>query len=387
MTITQVGPFPPPYGGVSMHIQRLRQRLQQVGCEVPVWCDPSSKTLGPGIYRLPSRRRPACYVGWLLDGWRQLPGEITHFHELRTYSFWIWCTVQRGQRVLITVHNQFMLEQQNFFAYLSRWAVRRSGSHPNCRFIAVSSQIRSQLNKLGVSSTKISVIPAYLPPEDPPHVENLSPRIREFGALHRPLLSVYGFRCAKDPVWGDLYGFDLSLQALSVVRQRHPQAGLVALTPGRHSQPYFQELRQQARQFGLAEHVLWETDSMPDARSLWKFSDVYLRPTATDGDAVAVREAMSVGTPVVASDVCDRPKGCIVYPAKNLAAFAAAIETALNSGHFSGSSDCERGFENIMDVYGELWPMLKGHKGPPGKSGQPCADNPLAEKGGSGRGL
>lgn len=41
--------------------------------------------------------------------------------------------------------------------------------------------------------------------------------------------------------------------------------------------------------------------------------EVYLRPTVTDGDSLAIREALALGVRVLASDVIDRPKGVITY--------------------------------------------------------------------------
>ena len=38
-----------------------------------------------------------------------------------------------------------------------------------------------------------------------------------------------------------------------------------------------------------------------------RLTDVLLKPTNTDGDAISVREALYLGVPVVASDVVERP--------------------------------------------------------------------------------
>jgi hypothetical protein len=236
--------------------------------------------------------------------------------------------------------------------------LRQIGGYPGCRLIAVNSRIQAQLLALGFPAAQTAVIPAFLPSEDPIRVEDLPEGIRAFGTRCRPLLSVYGIHCELQPRWGDLYGFDLSLHALNIVRQRHPDAGLVVLTPNNRSKPYFHQLAQRARELGVENAVWWETDSMPDATPLWKFSDVYLRPTTTDGDALAVREALSVGTPVVASDVGERPQGCRVFPSGNLTAFVAAIEMAIEQRHLQRPCSDLSGFEAVMRVYAELWPAL-----------------------------
>jgi glycosyltransferase involved in cell wall biosynthesis len=54
-----------------------------------------------------------------------------------------------------------------------------------------------------------------------------------------------------------------------------------------------------------------------------------LRPTATDGDAVSVREALHLGVPVVASDVVERPTGARVFALDDPKALTARILEAL----------------------------------------------------------
>jgi glycosyltransferase involved in cell wall biosynthesis len=44
-----------------------------------------------------------------------------------------------------------------------------------------------------------------------------------------------------------------------------------------------------------------------------KTCDAFIRATTTDGDSLSVQEAMYLGKDVIASDVIDRPKGCILF--------------------------------------------------------------------------
>jgi len=168
------------------------------------------------------------------------------------------------------------------------------------------------------------------------------------------LLSVYGIHCKRHPDLGDIYGFAQSIRALVKVRLSHPTAGLVILTPGNSDKPYFKELQALARQSGVQNAILWETESMPDASPLWKFSDIYLRPTTTDGDAVSVREALSLGTPVVASDAAERPEGCQIFPSQNAAAFAEAINETLKNTSGKRIPLVFDGYAAIRRIYSEI---------------------------------
>ena len=63
-------------------------------------------------------------------------------------------------------------------------------------------------------------------------------------------------------------------------------------------------------------------------RAIWD-ADVFLRTTLYDGDSVAVREALHLGTPVVATDNGMRPEGVRLFPVGNLDALCDRIEQAL----------------------------------------------------------
>src|SRR5947209_1579274 len=51
--------------------------------------------------------------------------------------------------------------------------------------------------------------------------------------------------------------------------------------------------------------------------SLMGKSDVFVRPTFRDGDAISVREALTLGVPVVASRVGNRPDGAVLFEVGN----------------------------------------------------------------------
>jgi glycosyltransferase involved in cell wall biosynthesis len=50
-----------------------------------------------------------------------------------------------------------------------------------------------------------------------------------------------------------------------------------------------------------------------DFSSLIKRSNVVVRPTRSDGDALTVRESLHFDTPIIASDCSVRPKGTILF--------------------------------------------------------------------------
>lgn len=46
--------------------------------------------------------------------------------------------------------------------------------------------------------------------------------------------------------------------------------------------------------------------------------DMFIRPTNTDGDALSIREALTLKKPAIASNVCKRPEGTVLFENRNI---------------------------------------------------------------------
>jgi glycosyltransferase involved in cell wall biosynthesis len=85
-------------------------------------------------------------------------------------------------------------------------------------------------------------------------------------------------------------------------------------------------------------------------------SDLMLRTTLFDGDAISVREALYLSTPVIASDNGMRPAGVHLIPKSDLQALLSAIEERLAqpaSGKVKSASD-DSNLQAVLDFYREL---------------------------------
>jgi glycosyltransferase involved in cell wall biosynthesis len=65
------------------------------------------------------------------------------------------------------------------------------------------------------------------------------------------------------------------------------------------------------------------------ALALFERASVFVRPTFADGDAISVREALALGTPVVASDAAERPKGTFLFRTNDVDDLAEKLSEAL----------------------------------------------------------
>jgi glycosyltransferase involved in cell wall biosynthesis len=102
------------------------------------------------------------------------------------------------------------------------------------------------------------------------------------------------------------YHAELAVQAVRAVRREWPDARLWILAYDRDG-PELDRLRE------LVSDLSWVDLSLnlpaEEVSAALARSEVFLRPTDWDGDSIMVREALAVGTRVVASDVIARPAG------------------------------------------------------------------------------
>jgi glycosyltransferase involved in cell wall biosynthesis len=136
---------------------------------------------------------------------------------------------------------------------------------------------------------------------------------------------VYGYR--RDFFNGrDLYGFDYAVKVLQEVLQAAPGAGLVILCPSAsRKDPEWQPLIEDVWSRRMGDRVMFLFKPLEDPFALWQGCSVMLRPTVTDGDSVAVREMLTLGLPVIASDIAPRPAGARVLALESPAEWARAV--------------------------------------------------------------
>jgi hypothetical protein len=151
----------------------------------------------------------------------------------------------------------------------------------------------------------------------------------------------------------------MALRLVSRLKSFYPSIGLVVLVPEAQREPRSVEpLRQQISDLKVQENVHLVTTANNSNTLLLAKSTVYLRPTTTDGDSLAVREALSFGVPVVASDSAFRPPGTILFRSRDDEHFERIVASVLRDlpEHQSKLQmlRIEDNYQPVLDVYQEL---------------------------------
>jgi glycosyltransferase involved in cell wall biosynthesis len=264
--------------------------------------------------------------------------------------------VRAGKLVVMTFHDEMTLQKWEASSPLSRFAARKLMRSRRVSWVAVSEPVKVQLESLNTPAGRISVIPAFIRSGD--HVAGISdlPRaVNTFLASHSPIVSTYGSKLILDLLGNDVYGFDLCLEMTHDLKRHFPQIGILILLPDIRLIEYFAELQQRVVGLGIKDNVCFLTGPTENAGSIWCRSNVFVRATNTDGDAISVREALSLHVPVVASDASPRPEGVVLFRSRDQADLTESVRRVLagQDTTLSRLSDIEvnDNFEALCELY------------------------------------
>jgi len=255
---------------------------------------------------------------------------ILHCHEPWRAAVSVMPLVWRGQKTIITIHDQ---EFANRWTQLNPWDRVASNFLLHCPkvyWVGVSRVVCDQLVKLGVDPARMVESPAYIPlGADISSKAKIPETLRCFLESRSPVLSTYGWMLIRDSLGEDLHSFDHCIELVKNLRSLYPKLGLVILVGNVTNRKLLDDLKSLIQKSGVEKNVFICEEPLADAGRLWSASAAYLRATTTDGDAVSVREALSLRVPVVASNASLRPAGTIVFPKRDMAAFQRAVAQVL----------------------------------------------------------
>lgn len=345
MRVLQIGTFAPPHGGVHANLSAIREALleRRDSCEVIVITRPDRPVeKEEGIYR----PRTAFQLLRLLF---KLNYDIIHLHiggtlTARLLALTFVCTLLPKKKSALTFHAGGYPSSpagQTAKSFSLRGFVFRRLD----RIICVNTAIVGMFKKFGVASNKVCLIFPYSftrPPTNTPIPENL----KDFLSSHHPvLISVGGLEPA--------YDLPLQIDVMEQVVEKFPQSGLMIIGAGSLEN----DLHERIKSKPYAEHILLcgDTERIVTLR-LIEEADLMLRTTLHDGDAISIREALFLGTSVIATDNGMRPDGVELIPVSDLSALNEAIVKCFGNERKKISCD-DNGKENIelvLKLYEEL---------------------------------
>jgi glycosyltransferase involved in cell wall biosynthesis len=344
MRILQLGPVPPPHGGVQANLSAIAERLRFHGHDCQMVAITRSSEIKPQADVFYPKNAKELFK--FIFG---LKYDVAHLHfggdfTLRLAALAFVCGVLPGKKTVLTFHSGGFAgsgegKRANKLSFRG-FAVQRLD-----KIIAVNEEIKKLFLRYGVSSEKIEIIAPHFHRQPNPNVE-ISSEIERFFQKHsHVLLAVASLE--------KHYDLSFQIRVLKSVFKEFPNCGLLIAGSGELED----DLRREIAETDYAENIMLAGDVPHDATlHLIKRADALLRTTLFDGDAISVREALFLETPVIATDNKMRPAGVRLIEIGEASGLTEAILAVLREGKKQkmNKSDDWSNIDSVLRVYEEL---------------------------------
>jgi len=308
MQDVHIGPLPPPPNGGSMYLYRLSK------------IDKKAIFLDSDSNEFKSNRK---FLVWCLKQIFNFKRKNFIFHHPRLlpkfYLYFLSCV--SFHNFSLVLHGNPLLNQYNKLSSIYRSILKKVLNR--AKFIqVVNPTYKAFLNLIKVKNKNVFVKNAFLPPP----LEEEDRIIRTYGK------DLIEFLDNKNPIivanaaslifyqGVDLYGLDMTIELIKLLKPEFPNIGLLfALANDNINRAYLNEIIKKIEDYDLKSNYYLMT-----GKELWpifKKADLMVRPTNRDGYGSSVAEALFFNCPAVASDVCKRPKGTVLFKNRDLRDF------------------------------------------------------------------
>ena len=310
--IVQVGPYPEPIGGISIYIKRMKQYLDLLGLVNEVWDLSNIKKEIRGVTNIRFRYVPFKYL-------TRKDIKIIHYN-ITGISYKIYIGVFnklffKRRKKLLTIHGESKELFTNKYSFINKDTIILKSLNSFDVIICVKSGDKKYLLKKGVNK-HIYELPAFIFPKGNDEDAIIPLYILDFIkskdfiiSANASLIQFYNNQ--------DLYGIDMCIELIEMLNKNRENIGLVFCIPEINNTQYFNKLKKSIKDKGIENDFLFVNEKM-ELCPIIKRSNLFLRPTNYDGYGVSIAEAIYYDIPAIASDVCERAEGTILFKSRDM---------------------------------------------------------------------
>lgn len=356
MRIAIIGTYPPPYGGISIHVKRLKKYLEKNNVKVSIYSEANCvKDISNGIFNIKSYRKFIFMVPFI-------KADIIHFHSISIrVRILLGFYKLLNKKIILTIHGDSAYNQLKNSSCLIRFLLIKSFNKID-KIVCVNNDIIKDLSEYKIDKRKLILIPAYSSPfEEKRDFEKISGDVWEFINNSKFLICANGWIRFNNNV--DLYGIDMLIELIRRIKLCGKDVKLLIALLGAEAQNknekiYYEDLKNKINEYELQKDILVHEVKDTEFYPILKRSQLFIRPTNTDGDAVSLREALYYHVPAIASDVVSRPCGTMVFNNRNMnELFNLTISLIDNYQKYKDKLNGIKVYDNaerLLNVYNEL---------------------------------
>lgn len=313
-----VGTYPPPLGGISVFIYRLRKLLLKNNYEVEVFNTAQNyKILGAKFL---------AFILKILKGRFQVI-HVQNFDLKRILVLVIFKSI-KNYRIYFTDHNPFIFDHKS---RITNWMIRKLFPKID-KLIVVNYHILEnyKLHRIDLQKNA-TVCNAFIPPplEDREKILTSYPAdLNVFLMDHYPLILANAYQL-KIVEGIDLYGFDMCLGLAKRLIISYPEVGFIlCIADVKTNINLLHEILRRIEEERLTRFFYFLTDQK-EIWPLYEKIQVFVRPTYRDGYGISIDEAIYFNCIAVASNACKRNPKAIIFENRNLNDFYEKCITAI----------------------------------------------------------
>jgi glycosyltransferase involved in cell wall biosynthesis len=308
-----IGVYPPPFGGVSVYVYRYTKILKTQGYDVEN-IDFSKETKIDKVLKLLK-----------LFFWPNRA--IFHLNDFNFYVITVLILRVFGSKLIFTDHSYRKLEHLGIVKRLLLHIFLIKVSE----FILVGEHLKDYYVQFGYRLPRRTMVHhAFFPPpveEEQTIWKNYDEDTIKFVQTHKPLIIANAFQIVfYEGV--DLYGLDMCVELIAELKKTYLSIGLLFALAEIGDQAYFSNITRRISELGINDNFHFMT-GQKELWPLFRISDLMVRPTYTDGYGISIAEALYFGCPAVASDVCIRPEGTVLFRNRDISDLSCTVNKLL----------------------------------------------------------
>jgi glycosyltransferase involved in cell wall biosynthesis len=337
-----IGPFPPPYGGVSVHILRFKNLLKNEFIFDFIDESPNKKndifnirSLKMFSYLQKIHKSDIIYI-------HSGSNLLRIFHLLTGRVF--------GKKITLALHG-FTSSPPKFIFYIKGLIYRLAN-----KIIIVNEDIKKRLY---LPEKKCVIKEAFIPPllqEEPSLPENIAHLISKSKQEGKVIICANAFRLEKYKNQ-DLYGLDMCIEVANRLLKKDRSFIFIYIVSSIDNKADdYTKMEQLINQSKLSNNFFLRNEKLSFVK-LMQDSDIIVRPTNTDGDSLTIREGLFLNKKVLASDVVERPQGVILFESRNFNDLEMKLEDLMKNKNIVSQNtqeDSNKLNENFKKFYCDL---------------------------------
>ncbi len=313
-----IGNYPPPLGGIAVHIQRLLPLLNKNNISYSLFNQ--GHYAEKNIY--PTNKR---YMWWIVFFLFSLKNRkriknfnpLFHYHVFTWYHYPYLFLFSRlvSDRIFITIHTDNLFYYNSIKRYITLRFLKGIRSKT---LIVVSSNLGQYLKKRNIQST---FIPAFLPPY------KVNKKSINEGGGNKDIIKIATNMWRFNRRYVKIYGVDLLVR---IVQELDGKIALyIFVSDDRDKDGEKDLLLEMDPSMDTDIHVIYNKSLIEYMHNF----GLFVRPNREDGYGMAIVEALLANVPAIASDTCVRPEDAIIFKNGDYSDLKNKIESFIRDGH------------------------------------------------------